>query len=52
MTIYVGINNTSNSASVGTAKCARIIAKKISEKYQVLKCFKIPILCTSRHKIF
>jgi hypothetical protein len=35
MTIYVGIDNTSNSESVGTAKFARIIAKKISDKYQV-----------------
>lgn len=35
MTIYVGIDNTSNNESVGTAKFARSVAKKISKKYQV-----------------
>jgi hypothetical protein len=28
MTIYVGIDNTSNNESVGTAKFARIVAKE------------------------
>ncbi len=35
MTIYVGIDNTSNSESVGTAKFARRVAEKISDKYHV-----------------
>lgn len=35
MTIYVGIDNTSNSESVGTAKFARKVAKKISDEYPV-----------------
>jgi hypothetical protein len=33
MTIYVGIDNTSNNESIGTAKFARRVANKISDKY-------------------
>ena len=42
MTIYVGIDNTSNDESVGTAKFARRVAKKISDKY--------PVYGVSRHQ--
>ena len=52
MTIYVGLDNTSNSESVGTAKFARRVAKKISDIISDLWCFKTPVLCTSRNKIF
>ena len=44
MTIYVGIDNTSNHESVGTAKFARQVAKKISDKY--------PIYGVSKHQFF
>jgi hypothetical protein len=44
MTIYVGIDNTSNDESVGTAKFARKVAKKISDKY--------PIYGVSRHQFY
>jgi hypothetical protein len=44
MTIYVGIDNTSNHESVGTAKFARQVAKKISDKYTVYG--------VSRHQFF
>jgi tRNA(Ile2) C34 agmatinyltransferase TiaS len=44
MTIYVGIDNTSNTESVGTAKFARKIAEKISDKY--------PIYAVSRHQFY
>jgi tRNA(Ile2) C34 agmatinyltransferase TiaS len=44
MTIYVGLDNTSNSESVGTAKFARRVAKKISDKY--------PIYGVSRHQFY
>ena len=44
MTIYVGIDNTSNSESVGTAKFARRVAKKISDKYKVY--------AVSRHQFY
>ena len=44
MTIYVGIDNTSNNESVGTAKFARSIATKISDKY--------PIYGVSRHQFY
>jgi hypothetical protein len=42
MTIYVGIDNTSSHESVGTAKFARRVAKKISDKY--------PVYGVSRHQ--
>jgi hypothetical protein len=35
MTIYIGIDNTGNSESVGTGKFARIIAGELSKKYSV-----------------
>jgi hypothetical protein len=44
MTIYVGIDNTSNNESVGTAKFARRVAKKISDKY--------PVYAVSRHQFY
>ena len=44
MTIYVGIDNTSNTESVGTAKFARKIAEKISDKY--------PVYAVSRHQFY
>jgi hypothetical protein len=44
MTIYVGIDNTSNTESVGTAKFARKIAEKISAKY--------PVYAVSRHQFY
>jgi hypothetical protein len=44
MTIYVGIDDTNNSDSVGTAKYARSIAKEISKKY--------PIYGVTRHQFY
>ena len=44
MTIYVGIDNTSNNESVGTAKFARRVANKISDKY--------PVYAVSRHQFY
>jgi len=35
MTIFVGIDNTGNSESIGTGKFARQIAKKLSSKYNI-----------------
>jgi len=44
MTIYVGIDNTGNSGSVGTGKFARQIAGEISKKY--------PVYGVTRHQFY
>jgi hypothetical protein len=44
MTIYVGIDDTGNSESVGTGKFARIIAGEISKKY--------PVYGVTRHQFY
>lgn len=44
MTIYVGIDNTGNSESVGTGKFARIIAGELSKKY--------PVYGVTRHQFY
>jgi hypothetical protein len=44
MTIYVGIDDTGNSESVGTGKFARIIADEISKKY--------PVYGVTRHQFY
>ncbi len=44
MTIFVGIDDTGNSESVGTGKFARIIAGEISKKY--------PVYGVTRHQFY
>ncbi len=44
MTIYIGIDDTGNSESVGTGKFARIIAGQISKKY--------PVYGVTRHQFY